>query len=377
MHVNVSAAMIVNSAGEIFCVLRGRSRFASTAYKWEFPGGKIELGETPAQAAVREIREELGCRIIPIADGPVVDHSYPEFSITLHGILCTLERGETPVLREHIRAQWIRADALWQLDFAAADRPLLLWLKERTFGALLKTRIFGRTPYFLDSCASTNDELLRLAETGAPEGTLIVSEQQTAGRGRLGRSWLSEPGQGLLFSLLARPALPAEVAATLPLVAGLAITQTLRGMGFEAGLKWPNDVLIEDRKVCGILCEAQTSSRGIEGIVIGVGLNTGAVPETVAHRAIGLPSMPDRLNILATFCEAFEALYTRWSTSGLAALREELNRLDCKRGRPITVRPGSGERQGIARGIRDDGALLLETERGVEALICGEIAQWD
>lgn len=378
MHLNVAAAMIVDDTGAVLCVRRGASRFASTAHKWEFPGGKIEPGETPAQAAVREIREELGMEVRALADGPVSEHAYPEFSITLHGVLCAAVEGSpAPTLREHVEADWCRPDALWRHAFAAADAPLLLWLRERFFGARLRTETFGRFPVFLDACASTNDVALRRAEAGVPEGTLVVAEAQTAGRGRLGRAWLSEPGQGLLFSLLARPALPPETAATLPLVAGLAVALALRGLGFAAGLKWPNDVLLGERKVCGILCEAQTSARGLEGIVVGIGINVGAVPEAVAHRAAGLGGRLDRLDLLARVCAAFEGLYRRWLQGGLPALRTELDTLDCKRGRPIAVRPAGDTLEGVARGIRDDGALLLETPSGVEAILCGEIAQWD
>ncbi len=370
--------MIVNDAGAVLCVRRGASTFASTAHRWEFPGGKIEPGETPAQAAVREVREELGMAVRAVADGPTSEHAYPEFSITLHGMLCVPEEGSPgPTLREHAEADWCPPDALWRHAFAAADGPFLPWLRERFFGTRLRAETFGRYPHFLETCASTNDEALRLAEAGAPEGTVVVAERQTAGRGRLGRTWLSEPGQGLLFSWVARPGLPPETAATLPLVAGLAVARTLRALGAEAGLKWPNDVLIGERKVCGILCEAQTSAHGIEGIVVGVGINVGAVPEAVAHRAAGLGGGVDRLSLLALLCADFEALYRRWRAGGLAALRAELDALDCKRGRPIVVRPSGTPLEGIARGIRDDGALLLETPSGTEAILCGEIAQWD
>ena len=378
MHLTVAAALIVDPQGRVLCVRRGASRFASTAHKWEFPGGKLEPGETPAQAAVREVREELGLEIEALGDAPVAEHDYPEFSIALHGVLCApRDPSAVPVLREHEAMDWCSPDALWKHDFAEADMPLLLWLKERAFGAALRTETFGRYPVFLDACASTNDELLRRAEAGAPEGTLVVAERQSAGRGRLGRSWLAEPGQGLLFSLLTRPALPPEVAATVPLVAGLAVAQTLRGLGFEAGLKWPNDVLLGDRKACGILCEAQTSAQGIEGIVVGVGLNVASVPEAVSWRAAGLGAGLDRLDLLARLCAAFEALYGRWRRGGLAVLRPELDALDAKRGKPILVRLGDAPREGIARGIREDGALLLETPEGMEPLLCGEIVQWD
>ena len=379
MHLNVAAALIVNAAGEVLCVKRGASKFASTAYRWEFPGGKLEPGETAAQAAVREVSEELKMNIRAIADAPVVHHVYPEFSIDLNGILCVCDDGCCePVLTEHTEYCWCAPDRLTMLDFAAADTAILQWLRERTFGSFLKTKLLGRAATFLDTCTSTNDELLKRAEAGAPEGTLVVSEVQTAGRGRLGRTWLSEPGQGLLFSLLLRPDFPPEIAATLPLVAGLAVTLALRDIGVEAGLKWPNDVLVGDRKICGILCEAQTSAQGIEGIVVGIGINVGAVPEAVAYRAVGLDGRIDRLDLLARVLKAFESLHERWSTGGLPALRAELDALDIKRGNPITVKLGTAPTEGISRGIRDDGALLLEHPDGsVEPILCGEIAQWD
>ena len=378
MHLNVAAALILNEAGEVLCVKRGASKFQSTAFKWEFPGGKIEANETAAQAAIREIKEELGITIEAIADAPCVEHTYPEFSITLQGVLCVQTTQETPQLSEHIEQCWCAPDELWKLDFAAADVPLLCYLREKAFGAALKTNCFGRYPHFLMACESTNDELLRLAERGAPAGTLVVSEVQSSGRGRLGRSWLSEPGQGLLFSFLARPQLPPEIAVTLPLVAGLAVTLALRALGVAAGLKWPNDVLLGDLKVCGVLCEAQTSARGIEGIIIGIGINTGAVPEAVAYRATQVPGVLNRLALLAQILKRFEGLYERWEKQGLAALRAELDQCDCKVNLPITVKLSDTPLEGISRGIREDGALLLETATGeVMPIVCGEIMQWD
>lgn len=378
MHLTVAAAIIVNEKGEVLCVKRGASKFASTAFKWEFPGGKLENGETPAQAAVREVAEELRIAIEPIADAPEVTHHYPEFSITLQGILCTQTDAQEPTLTEHTDYCWCAPDQLWKLEFAEADQPFLTFLREKAFGALLKTQCFGRYPHFLNACVSTNDELLRLAEAQAPAGTIVVSETQSAGRGRLGRTWLSESGQGLLFSVLARPQLPPEIMVTLPLVAGLAVTLALRELGFHAGLKWPNDVLIDERKVCGILCEAQTSARGIEGIIVGIGINTGAVPAEVAYRAVSIDAAIDRLSLLAAVLKHFESLYERWEKGGLKALRAELDACDCKVNRPITVKLSDTPTVGLSRGIREDGALLLETVDGtVHPIVCGEIQQWD
>ncbi|MEG1552009.1 MAG: biotin--[acetyl-CoA-carboxylase] ligase [Kiritimatiellia bacterium] len=378
MHLNVAAALILNDEGKVFCVQRGASQTVSTSQKWEFPGGKIERGETASQAAVREVREELNLELSVLGEGPVVNYCYPEFSITLSSVLCAVESGEA-VLKEHLASDWCAPDALMQHDFAAADQALLVFLRERFFGAHLHSEMMGRASTFLSSCASTNDEMLQRAEAGAVEGSLVVTETQTAGRGRLGRTWLSEPGQALLFSLLVRPLLPAEIAATVPLVAGLAMAQVLRQeLDLDAGLKWPNDILIGDRKVCGILCEAQTSAEGIEGIIIGIGVNVGAVPESVAYRAIGLKGAIDRMMLLAHFCERFESVYQKWCAGGLAALSEELAAVDCKKGKPISVRQSDSILEGISGGIRADGALLLEQPDGsCTPILCGEIAQWE
>jgi BirA family biotin operon repressor/biotin-[acetyl-CoA-carboxylase] ligase len=360
-------------------VKRGASKFASTAFRWEFPGGKIDLGETPAQAAIREIKEELCLSVRALADGPIVDHLYPEFSITLHAILCTpISPEDMPQLQEHIDSCWLPADHLWSLDFAAADRPILAWLRERTFGSYLRTNIFGRSVTFLEHCSSTNDLLLARAEAGACEGTLIVSEYQNAGRGRMGRTWLSEPGQGLLFSFLVRPTLPPDEAATVTLVAGLAVTLALREWKIPAGLKWPNDVLLEEKKLCGILCEAQSSTKGIEGIVIGVGINTGCVPDAVAYRATSPTQTFDRLKLLAHILSVFENLYTRWLKGGLKSLRAELDACDVKRGKLISIKLSETPTEGIAMGIDDHGALLMLQANGeITAFHCGEILQWD
>ncbi len=376
MHLEVVAGMILRDTGEVLCVKRGASKFASTAWKWEFPGGKIEPGETPEQALVRELKEELDMEVTPLALAHIVDHTYPEFSIRLHGFLCTAKEAE-PTLKEHVAYQWVKADDLGQLDFAAADTPLLDALRERTYGTHLRTRVIGQDIRFIGATTSTNDDLLQLAESGAPEGTLIVAETQTKGRGRLGRTWLDTPGCALLFSLLVRPQVSPEILVTIPLLCGVSMALAIEKVtGITTGLKWPNDLLIGEHKVCGILCEAQTSAKGIEGIIIGIGVNTSLVPESVAYRATSIGERVDRIQLLATFCNIFESLYAQWQETGLTALRAELDRLDCKINTPITIRQNE-LLSGISRGIAEDGALLLEQADGtLLPITCGEILQW-
>jgi BirA family biotin operon repressor/biotin-[acetyl-CoA-carboxylase] ligase len=162
------------------------------------------------------------------------------------------------------------------------------------------------------------------------------------------------------------------------LVAGLAVTLALREWDIPVGLKWPNDVLLEEKKLCGILCEAQSSMHGIEGIVIGIGVNTGVVPEAVAYRATAPTQKLDRLALLAHLLRVFEALYQRWLQGGLKALRAELDTCDAKRGKSIVVKLSETPTTGTAMGIGDDGALQLRLPNGeMTALHCGEILQWD
>ena len=164
MELTVAAAMIVDGTGAVLCVRRGAKGFPSTANKWEFPGGKLEPGETPAQTAVREVREELGLEVEALAETPPVRHVYPEFAITLHGVLCAPLGGgsPTPALREHAAFAWTLPDQLWRHDFAAADTALLCGLRERFFGARLRAATFGRHARFLPESASTNTDALAL-----------------------------------------------------------------------------------------------------------------------------------------------------------------------------------------------------------------------
>ncbi|MDD5707688.1 MAG: biotin--[acetyl-CoA-carboxylase] ligase, partial [Kiritimatiellae bacterium] len=138
----------------------------------------------------------------------------------------------------------------------------------------LRTRTLGRELHYLTVTSSTNRDLTRLAEAGAPEGTVVVAECQQAGRGRMTRGWFSPPGGGLYFSVLLRPEIEPARATSLPLIVGLAVARTVERCvpGLRAEVKWPNDILVEGRKICGILCELQAESDRIHHIVAGIGI---------------------------------------------------------------------------------------------------------
>lgn len=218
--------------------------------------------------------------------------------------------------------------------------------------------------------SSTQTVLAALASEGAPEGTVATARHQTGGRGRRGRCWWDAPGESLLLSILLRPPIPPARVPQLSLVAGLAITDALEvGAGVKARIRWPNDVLVEGQKICGILAETMSVDAARVGhVILGIGLNVNqtAFPGELEDRATSLRLVtgwahePDRL--LSTALEALDRRYQAWLAGGFARLRDEW------RGRSRTigerVRTPDG-RFGVAVDVAEDGALLVDVGDGV------------
>jgi len=231
--------------------------------------------------------------------------------------------------------------------------------------------MLGRPMHLLASVASTNDEAKRGAREGATHGTTWLAEQQTAGRGRQGRTWASAPGESLLFSVLARVTCPPSSLPPIALVAGLAVRDAVARAVPGAGVltKWPNDVLLSGRKVAGVLVEAITAGARVEAVVVGIGINvhTRAFPVEIEGRATSLalasPSVPpDRATILADVLESLDHDLHVVVGRGLSLVRARLEAADALRGRH--VRNDSGD-EGIASGVDDDGRLLVTRADGV------------
>jgi BirA family biotin operon repressor/biotin-[acetyl-CoA-carboxylase] ligase len=183
------------------------------------------------------------------------------------------------------------------------------------------TGVFGDPYRYFDIIDSTNSAALRWADDGAPEGAVVVADQQEEGRGRWGRSWLSEPGRSLMFSLVLRPELLADRLGLLPLTAGVAVAEAVEELtGIDAGLKWPNDVMAGSRKLAGILVESKVAGGRVEAVVVGIGINFDWPPERlpgdIAERATSLvtalalgAALPSRPALLAAILARFEMLY--------------------------------------------------------------------
>ena len=248
--------------------------------------------------------------------------------------------------------------------------------------SLLKTKWVGRNLVFLEQVDSTNDEAKRQAEKGAVDGTLVAAAEQSAGKGRRGRSWVSIKGAGVWMSLMLRPDFPPECASMLTLVAAMAVEEGIRQVtGISGQIKWPNDVVIEGKKVCGILTEMSTEMECIHYVVVGIGINVGIeeFPEEIQDMATSLylctGKRVKRAALAAAVAEAWEFYYERFTkTRDLRFLMAEYNQNLVNMGREVRVLAPEGEYTGISRGINEKGELLVETEEGLRTVISGEVS---
>lgn len=258
-------------------------------------------------------------------------------------------------------------------------------LIEEEILARLETQWLGKAYHYLPKIGSTNDYALRLASRGAPHGTVVVADEQSAGRGRLGRPWVSLPQCGLYVSLLLRDDLPSRDAPQTTLITGLTLVEVLQEhYGLPARIKWPNDVLIQGRKIAGILTEMQADQDVVRFLVGGIGINVNhSAPQLEApfrypatSIAIERHEAVRRSDLLLAFLKQFEINYTRFRKDGLASFLADLERTSAVLGRTVTVHCGSEQIKGVALGITAEGALRLGLEDGQEQVIwVGDITQ--
>lgn len=241
----------------------------------------------------------------------------------------------------------------------------------------LTTQRYGRHLYVFEELDSTNACARTLAATGSPDGTTVLAEYQTAGRGRLGRSWMSEPGRNILVSVIIRP--PAgTVVAMLPYIVGLAVAEAVGSTaGIRAAIKWPNDILVDGKKVCGILLEQEGTGTDA-AIVAGIGINVGQTdfPPEIAGRATSLNAVAgapvDRIVLLQTLLRTLEEKVALSSGKALGALLRDWSDRCMTLGRTITVEHGTQQVTGLAVGLSDDGGLLIEHDGRTEVVYAGD-----
>ncbi|HZI13087.1 MAG TPA: biotin--[acetyl-CoA-carboxylase] ligase [Myxococcus sp.] len=283
---------------------------------------------------------------------------------------------------EGLRTKGYRIDAVPARGYRLVGVPDRLTSLE--LAPLLSTRELGRTIHHHESLGSTNEVAFRLAQDGAEHGEVVVAEQQTAGKGRRGRVWVSPPGLNLYFSAILRPELPPQRAPELTLVAAVALAEALREFGTEAAIKWPNDVQLEGRKVAGILTELSAEPERVHFVVVGVGVNLNAraehFPEELREVATSLALAKgepiSRAHFTSTLWTRLEEWLDLYLETGFDAVRTRWKALSSTLGQDVLVRTDRQELRGRAEDIDPSGALLVRTEGGsVERILAGDVEQ--
>jgi len=246
----------------------------------------------------------------------------------------------------------------------------------------LKTKYIARriSPYY--SIVSTNETAFRLAEKGAPEGTMVIAEKQTGGRGRMGRSWHSPPKLGLWMSLVLRPKIAPSAAPSLSILSALTLSEVIRAKyKLQSMIKWPNDCLIDNRKVSGILTELSAEPDKTEFVIVGVGINVNLTskdfPRSLRSAATSLREelgeKVNRVDLLRAFLERFEINYDLFKAKGLKAFLGKIKKHSLMLGRKIKLKVGQKIIQAVAYDIDSDGALLARHRREILRVTAGEV----
>jgi len=283
---------------------------------------------------------------------------------------------------ESLRAKGYRIEAVPARGYRLVLVPDRLTSLEVT--PLLDTNELGRTIHHFESLPSTNEKAFRLAQDGAEHGEVVVAEQQTAGKGRRGRTWVSPPGLNLYFSAILRPELPPQRAPELTLVAAVALAEALRGAGADAAIKWPNDVQVGGRKVAGILTELSAEPERVHFVVVGVGVNLNSRAEhfpeelraTATSLSLALGQPVPRARFAASLWTRLEQWLDVYLETGFDAVRARWKALSSTLGQDVLVRTDRQELRGRAEDIDPSGALLVRTEGGsLERVLAGDVEQ--
>jgi BirA family biotin operon repressor/biotin-[acetyl-CoA-carboxylase] ligase len=243
-------------------------------------------------------------------------------------------------------------------------------------------KTIGRRIEYHEEVESTNTEALHLAQQGAEEGTVVIAEAQSAGRGRLNRSWESPPAMNLYLSVVLRPDIPAASASLIPLMVGVAVADVIsQYCPGKVKLKWPNDILIEGKKICGILTEMRTRAEQVSFIIAGIGVNLNMqklhfpreLRETATSLRIEAAIDVDRVDFAVRLFETLGNWYRIFLNGGEAAIREKWLQYADLVGKRVEVVFKETVQHGTVRGLDENGALLLEGETGIQQVLAGDL----
>jgi BirA family biotin operon repressor/biotin-[acetyl-CoA-carboxylase] ligase len=272
---------------------------------------------------------------------------------------------------EELRQEGYRFEAVRRAGYRLLAAPDILSAEEIKAG--LPTRYMGHVIHAYDEVTSTQLLAHEAASKGAPEGTIVIAERQTGGKGRLGRVWHSPKGTGIWMSLIIRPSIPLPKAPQLTLLTAVSLAKAIQTTyQLTVQIKWPNDLLIDGKKFCGILTELNAESDRINYLVIGVGINVNTVqsdfPQELQEIATSLRVASGqtikRSVLIQAFCREFEAEYEHYLAHGFDRVRTRWEELSISLGRMVTVRTIHTTLEGKAIGLDQEGVLIVQDAEG-------------
>ncbi len=248
----------------------------------------------------------------------------------------------------------------------------------------LDTQIMGKVVKHFDEVSSTQDIAAGLAREGAVEGTVVIAETQKNGRGRKGRYWLSLPAGGIYLSLILRPRLMPPQVVQIPLITAIAVARAIQNsVPLQARIKWPNDIMVANKKVGGILTELSAEIDSVNYVILGIGLNVNIPASLLPPRTTGAATSlmnecglyTSRAQLVRSFLSEFERTYLQFLSGGFSSLRNEWKALNNTIGSQVKVNDGTHEFDGEAADIDDDGFLLVRRENGdLSRIISGDVS---
>ena len=279
-----------------------------------------------------------------------------------------------------LKEEGYEIESLPRKGYRILSSPDILTLEE--IEDKLQTKYIGRNLYYFDSISSTNLKAKEIA-LDEPEGTVVVSEEQTQGIGRLGRSWISPKGKGIWLSIILKPEVEPMDVSKIALVGAAAVNKALEDMGIKAGIKWPNDLVVNGKKVCGILTEMSCELNMVNYVVMGIGINVNLdkkhIPEDLQEKATSLKEATNkeinRKILLANLLNHFEVLYKGFKEGDISATLEICRKNSVLLGEEVRIIKGKQTRIGKALDINSEGELVVQFEDNlVENIFSGEVS---
>lgn len=300
--------------------------------------------------------------------------------VSLEEICSMLEIPESSV-KEHIKSLLNEGYTIEDNDNEYLLKEDLTLILPHKLKDTLNTNFIGKEIYYFREVDSTNEVAKKLAEEGAPEGTVVIAERQLKGKGRRGKQWVSPLG-GAWMSIILRPDTPPMNAPQLTFTAGVAAAKTIKEeYGLEVGIKWPNDILIEDKKVCGILTEISTEKDSIDYIIAGIGIDANvdidSLPPELRDHTTSLKSELEmeisRMLLVRKFLENFEDMYNLYNQGNFKKILQKWRKYSTTIGSNVEIIKGTEIIKGEAVGVNKEGALIIELRDGtLRKVISGE-----